>query len=308
MRKATLMNQIRKAKQAGDKEGEVRLRSQLAQYQAGRKTRRGIGSTYRVKYGDNYFSIAKDVYGDARYAAKLARANKGLFKLTNGMILQLPPRDEEDPLIMQDELDDLFAAVDGDTPKPPQLEPEAWQERPLMSGKDKMDGGTAAPETPAAAETTTYYYHVPRIRGVDEMDGYNDGREMPEEEKAPEKTAGNLLFTSNEVVEDVASFIKNTRIRKAGLHLKSDKPEDVQAWVDNYPDEARMLAQEMVDAMVERGILQRGQQQAVNGNMSAVPRYGDQVQMASLDCAGWFGKPIHSGDWRRRCANANTGG
>lgn len=67
------------------------------------------------------------------------------------------------------------------------------------------------------------------------------------------------MFTSNDEMEDVASFIKNTRIRKAGLHLKSDKPEDVQAWVDNYPDEARMLAQEMVDAMVERGILKKVQ-------------------------------------------------
>ena len=48
---------------------------------------------YRVKKGDNFFSIAKKLYGNAGYAATLIHMNPGIYVLHPGMILKTPKID-----------------------------------------------------------------------------------------------------------------------------------------------------------------------------------------------------------------------
>jgi nucleoid-associated protein YgaU len=90
MKKSTIMNQINQAEEAGDEEGQAYWEGPLADYQENRKEPSGNLQVYRVKYGDNLFSIAKEIYDDTRYAIKIARANKGIYQITPGMKLRLP--------------------------------------------------------------------------------------------------------------------------------------------------------------------------------------------------------------------------
>ncbi len=96
MRKSTIMNRIRMAKQAGDEKEKAYWEGRLHEYKNDRKARRGGYQIYTVKEGDSYFSIAEDEYEDQLYAAEIAKANDGIFKLFKGMKIKLPPKKEDE--------------------------------------------------------------------------------------------------------------------------------------------------------------------------------------------------------------------
>jgi len=50
---------------------------------------------YKVKAGDNYFTIAEELFGDQRFAGYLIRANPGINVLHPGIVLKVPKIDPE---------------------------------------------------------------------------------------------------------------------------------------------------------------------------------------------------------------------
>ncbi len=103
MRKSTIMNKNIQAEEAGDAQGQAFWVERLHDTQQERHAERNGFHSYRVRDGDSLFSIAQQEYGDQRYAAKIARANQGIYKLYQGMVLRLPPKDEEKPRISPQE-------------------------------------------------------------------------------------------------------------------------------------------------------------------------------------------------------------
>ena len=94
--KNILWNQLLKAKKAGDLEEVARLEAEIeafklakAEERTGRK-QYPKKKTYNVVSGDNWFSIAEEIYGDQRYAGLLMDANPGIEILQPGMVLETP--------------------------------------------------------------------------------------------------------------------------------------------------------------------------------------------------------------------------
>lgn len=115
------------------------------------------------------------------------------------------------------------------------------------------DGKTATSSASQPAQSKP-----PRLRGRDKRDG-NAVLKTPAQAETPDSEKGNTVLTSYNVGDDVESFMQNTWINTAGLSLKSGKPEDVQEWVDKHEDEVRMVLQEAIDKMAEKGILRKAQ-------------------------------------------------
>ena len=67
---------------------------------------------YKVKAGDNYFTIAEELFGDQRFAGYLIRANPGINVLHPGIVLKVPKIDPEttEPIIGQAAWERVMAA------------------------------------------------------------------------------------------------------------------------------------------------------------------------------------------------------
>jgi hypothetical protein len=72
------------------------------------------GSTYTVKEGDTFESIAQSVYGDTKYNQLIQESNPHTNKLKTGMILGLPQIDLQHPEIPPYLLDSLVSKARGD--------------------------------------------------------------------------------------------------------------------------------------------------------------------------------------------------
>jgi hypothetical protein len=93
---------------ASPEEKARRRRQKMAQAPRNRP-----GGLYHVKEGDNFFSIAGDIYGDQRMVGELLRANPGFQWVSPGMVLHLPELPEETPLITNEEWGDLLETQEG---------------------------------------------------------------------------------------------------------------------------------------------------------------------------------------------------
>ena len=84
------INELRKAQKAGDEQGATYWQSQIdaltkqrgdAAYARERNRKR---NSYLVQSGDNWFSIAEQIFGDQRMAGLLIEANAGISVLHQG--------------------------------------------------------------------------------------------------------------------------------------------------------------------------------------------------------------------------------
>lgn len=171
------VNELRKAQKAGDEQGAGYWQSQIdaltkergdaAFGRAAAKNRKK--NAYQVKSGDNWFSIAEQIYGDQRMAGLLMEANAGISVLHQGQVVYLPPMPVVEPgervffsqntfddaLDIEDELKELTSAQDDEVDfTPEELEDLAQTVADAMDAMDEGEFAPASVEDPAAVTGT----------------------------------------------------------------------------------------------------------------------------------------------------------
>ena len=92
-------NELRKAQKANDESAAAYWQAQINALTKQRgdaafaraESKRRKQNSYQVKRGDNWFTIADQIYGDQRMVGLLMEANVGIALLSQGQVLHLPP-------------------------------------------------------------------------------------------------------------------------------------------------------------------------------------------------------------------------